>query len=133
MNYFIGQKASMEKTYTKQDVEMFSAISLDNNPVHLDADYASTTIFKKPICHGFLVGSLISAVIASKLPGPGTIYLSQHLDFKKPVFFDDTIVAEVEIVDIKEEKRILFLKTTCINQNQDLVIDGSAVVMVDKM
>jgi len=123
----IGQKASLKKKVTGEDVQAFSRLSMDTNPVHLDEDYASQTVFQKRIAHGFLVGSYISAVIANELPGPGTIYLHQEMNFKKPVFWDDEIEAEIEIIE--EIKPTIFkLRTICRNQNNEVVIDGYAVV-----
>jgi 3-hydroxybutyryl-CoA dehydratase len=133
MKIRIGDKASLEKIFTKEDVVSFSILSLDINPLHLDEEYASHSIFKKPICHGFLVGSLISAVIANKLPGIGSIYLSQKLDFCKPVFYGDKIKAEVEVFEIIQEKKIVKLFTTCFNQNNELIIKGEAVLKVPSL
>ncbi|MEG1723986.1 MAG: MaoC family dehydratase [Anaerovoracaceae bacterium] len=125
--YIIGQRASLSKKFTTEDVETFARISTDCNPVHLDDNYASFSIFGKKIVHGFLSASLISALIANKLPGPGSIYLSQELKFLKPVYHNDVIVAEVEIVDINHEKSIYILNTKCYVNNQ-IVIDGRAII-----
>ena len=131
MNKFqIGQKASIEKAFTDDDVRTFANISLDRNPVHLNEEYAQNTIFKGRIVHGFLTGSLISAVIGTVLPGEGTIYLNQTMNFRKPVRIGETIKATVEIVGIREDKNILTLNTYCENEKGELVIDGSAVVKV---
>lgn len=132
MEYNIGDSASITKTYTQTDVSSFSEISLDKNPLHLDKDYAKRNIFKKPICHGFLVGSLISAVLGTKLPGEGCIYLDQSMKFLRPVFWNDKITAEVEIVEILKEKNIVILETRCINQNNKIVIEGKATLMLPK-
>jgi len=128
--YKIGDKASITKKITNEMIMLFSEISDDKNPLHLDEEYAKTTIFKGRISHGMLVGSLISAVIASKLPGEGTIYLSQSFKFQKPVRPDEVITAEVMITEIIHEKRRMKLKTTCTNQDNELVIVGEAVVMI---
>ncbi len=125
---FIGQNASLTKTFTPEDVETFAGISLDCNPVHMDDAYAKNTVFGKRIVHGMLTGSLISAVIANRLPGPGTIYLGQDLKFTAPVFLGDTITAEVTVTALKPEKKIVILDTTCVNQHGQAVITGSAVV-----
>ena len=131
MNKFqIGQKASLEKTFTDEDVKTFARISLDSNPVHLNDEYAESTIFKGRIVHGFLSGSLISAVIGTILPGEGTIYLNQTMNFRKPVRIGENIKATVEIIGIKEEKNILTLNTYCENELGEIVIEGSAVVKV---
>ncbi len=126
----IGQKASLEKVFTDEDVRKFARISLDTNPVHLNDEYAANTIFKGRIVHGFLSGSLISAIIGTILPGEGTIYLNQTMNFRKPVRIGEKIKAIVEVVGIKEEKGILSLNTYCENERGEIVIDGSAVVKV---
>ena len=126
----VGDKAIIMKQFSEQDIKIFSDISCDRNPIHLDEEYAKTTRFKKRIVHGFLVGSLISAVIATKLPGPGSIYLSQTMDFNAPVFHGDTITAEVTIEEIKRN-RIFILGTKCINQNGLIVIEGKAHILFE--
>ena len=130
MNINIGDTASITKVITQKDVEIFAQISDDLNPVHLDDSFAAKTIFGKRIAHGMLVGGLISGVIGTKLPGRGSIYLSQIMSFKKPVYFEDTITAVVKVIDIRDDKPIITLNTQCLNQNQDVVIEGEAVVMV---
>lgn len=129
MNYYIGQKAEFSKTISESDVYTFAEVTGDFNPVHIDCVKASKTIFKKQIVHGLLSASLISTVIGTKMPGNGTIYLSQNLKFIKPVFIHDTLTAEVEIIDIQDNKRAK-LKTQVFNQNSNLVIDGDAVVFL---
>lgn len=126
--FSIGQKASIVKKITSSDIEQFAQLSMDMNPVHLDDDYAKTTSFGKRIAHGAYIASFFSAVIAKNLPGPGSIYLSQNTNFKKPVFIDDEITATVEIINIPKPG-IFTLKTTCTNQNLELVVEGEAVVM----
>lgn len=130
MNLKIGQIAETTKTFTTEDVILFSQVSTDTNPIHLNQSYAENTVFKNPICHGFLVGSLISAVIANKLPGNGSIYIEQNLLFRRPVFHNDTITAKVEITEIIEEKKIVKLNTICKNQNGEIVIEGNAILKV---
>lgn len=125
--YRIGDKEAISKKITEQDVILFAKISGDHNPVHLDHDYAKNTIFKERIAHGFLVGSLISAVIGTKLPGPGTIYYYQNIIFKAPVRINDEITAIVEVLDFPRDNQIL-LKTTCINKDGMEVITGEALV-----
>ena len=128
--FHIGQKASLEKVFTDEDVRTFAKISLDTNPVHLNDEYAANTIFKGRIVHGFLSGSLISAIIGTIMPGEGTIYLNQTMNFRKPVKIGEKIRATVEVVGIKEEKNILTLNTCCENEQGEMVIEGSAVVKV---
>ncbi len=124
----IGQSAKSSMAITTELIEQFAAISGDNNPIHLDQQYASTTRFKKPIAHGMLSASVISKVIGMQLPGPGTIYLSQTLEFKHPCYAGDTIHAEVVIIDKQSDKPIYTLKTICTNQDNLPVIEGKAIV-----
>ena len=128
---YVGQKASVQKTFTAADVTAFAGISLDVNPIHMSDKYAESTIFGKRIVHGILTSGLISAVLGNKLPGPGTIYLGQELKFVSPVYLGDDIVAEVEIVEIREDKKIIKLDTTCYNQDGKKVITGLATVKFD--
>ncbi len=125
----IGQKATRTKTISAEEVETFARITGDNNPVHLDEAYAATTQFGKRIAHGMLTAGLISALLANDLPGPGSIYLSQTLSFKAPVYLGETITATVEVTAYRAARRIATLKTTCHNQDGKLVIEGEAVVL----
>jgi 3-hydroxybutyryl-CoA dehydratase len=128
--YKVGDKASITKKITTEMVIQFSEISEDKNPLHLDEEFAKTTMFKERISHGMLVGSLISAVIANKMPGEGAIYLSQSLKFIKPVKHNDIITAEVVVDEIIYDKRRLKLITTCTNQNDEQVLLGEAIVRI---
>lgn len=123
----IGATASRSKTFTDEDVRAFAQTSGDTNPVHLNDAYAAGTRFGQRIVHGMLTASLISATIANDLPGEGTIYLSQTLQFKAPVLLDDTITATVEVTAVR--RKIVTLATRCTNQDGTLVIEGEAVVM----
>ncbi|MDR3435890.1 MaoC family dehydratase [Telmatospirillum sp.] len=125
----IGQSAEFSKTITEADVVLFAGVSGDTNPVHLDGDYASKTIFKGRIAHGMLSASLISTVFGTKLPGPGSIYIGQNLRFKAPVKIGDTAVARVEVTDLLPEKKRATFKTT-VSVGTVLVIDGEATLMV---
>ena len=127
----IGQTASIQKTYSAADVTAFAGISLDVNPIHMSDGYAKDTLFGKRIVHGILTSGLISAVLGNQLPGPGTIYLGQELKFTAPVYLGDDITAEVEIVEIREDKKIIKLDTTCYNQDGKKVITGLATVKFD--
>ena len=126
--FSIGQKDSFSKTLTAREVDAFAEISGDMNPVHLDDEYAKQTRFGKRIAHGALTASLISTIIGTKLPGVGSIYMSQSTKWIKPVFLGDTITALVEITAIRADKGIVTLKTDCVNQNGDKVVEGEAVV-----
>ena len=125
----IGDTDSFTKTITEYDIVQFARLTGDFNPVHLDPEYAKTTPFKERIAHGILSGSIISTVLGMRLPGPNTIYLSQNFKFLLPVKIGDTIKAHVEVVEKRDEKKIIKLKTKVINQHQEVVVDGEAVVM----
>ncbi|MBQ7712076.1 MAG: MaoC family dehydratase [Bacteroidales bacterium] len=127
-DFFVGQSASMSKQFSQEEVDAFSKMSLDINPIHLDEAYAAKTLFGRRIIHGFLSGSLISAVIGNILPGEGAIYLHQDMDFRKPAYTDDVLTATVTVERINPEKHILYLNTVCTNEKKEVVIEGSAVV-----
>jgi 3-hydroxybutyryl-CoA dehydratase len=124
----VGMTDSVAKTITETDVILFSAVSTDCNPLHINEEYAKNSMFKGRIAHGILVSGLISACIAAKLPGEGSIYLGQDLKFISPVRIGDTITARVEIIEIREDKKIVKLSTVCTNQNGVDVIIGTATV-----
>ncbi|MBT3322981.1 MAG: MaoC family dehydratase [Anaerolineae bacterium] len=128
----IGDSASFKKTFSDADVYSFSEISGDKNPVHLNAEYAAKTPFKRPIVHGMLTAGLISAVLGTELPGKGSIYLSQSMNFRAPVFIGDTICATVTVTKVREGKPIITLETICKNQDDIVVIEGEAVLLAQK-
>ncbi len=125
----IGDSASLTKRFTDEDVRKFAAISGDKNPVHLDEEYAARTQFKKRIVHGMLTAGLISAVLGTKLPGEGSIYLGQTINFRAPVYLDDAITATVTVIKVHERKPIVTLETVCKNQDDVIVLDGEAVLL----
>lgn len=127
-----GEKATRTQTITDEMVRTFATLTGDTNPVHLDETYAASTRFGKRIAHGMLAASLISATLANDLPGPGTVYLSQTLQFKAPVYLGDTVTAVVEVKSVREDKPIAILITTCINQDNVTVLEGEAVVFFSK-
>lgn len=127
----IGQKASISKTVEERDVQLFAAVSGDNNPVHLDAAFAAETLFKERIAHGMFSGALISAAIACELPGPGTIYLGQQLRFTRPVKLGDTLTVELEVLEKLPKGRVR-LATRVFNQNAEQVVDGEAEVLAPR-
>lgn len=127
----IGDKASFTKTISETDLYLFCGISGDFNPLHIDKMYASKSLFKGRIVHGMLVVSFISNVLGMKLPGPGTIYISQNLKFIAPVYVGDTITAYVEVLEKIYEKHHIILRTCCLNQRDQLIIDGTAKVLFD--
>ena len=124
----IGQTASISKKFSNQDLHDFAKLSLDFNPVHLDAEFAKETIFGKQVVHGMLASSLFSGLLGTHLPGEGTIYLGQDLKFKKPIFVDQEVTATVEVINIRKEKSIITLKAECRNDQDEVVIIGQAVV-----
>lgn len=125
-----GQKVTRTQTITDEMVRTFAALTGDSNPVHLDDEFAATTRFGKRIAHGMLAVSLISAALANDLPGPGTVYLSQSVQFKAPVYPGDTVTAIIEVKSVREDKPIATLITTCVNQDNVTVIEGEAVVLL---
>ena len=129
----VGQTASYSKTITEEDVQSFAHSTGDMNPFHVDEQYAKHTRFGRRIAHGMLVSGIISAALGTKLPGPGAIYLRQELDFRHPVYIQDTVTAVVEVLEVREDKPIVVLSTKCYNQDDVLVVEGKAVVMVERM
>ena len=126
---FVGQSAYFSKTISESDVYGFAGIVGDFNSVHVNEIVAQKSIFGKRVAHGMLVGSLVSTVLGTKLPGEGTIYLEQNFQFLKPVYFGDTVTATVTVLEIlNEEKGIYKLDTTIVNQNGDMTHKGYAVV-----
>lgn len=126
----VGQSASMAKTVTEADIVLFAGVTGDFNPVHVDAVAAAASPFGGRIAHGMLSAGFISATIAMRLPGPGTIYLSQSLRFTAPVRMGDTVTARVEVLELVAKRRRVRLATVCTNQDGVTVLDGEAVVMV---
>ncbi|MED4227103.1 MaoC family dehydratase [Neobacillus cucumis] len=125
----IGDTATFSKTISEFDIYQFAGLTGDFNPMHIDADFAKKTFFKERIAHGLLSGSFISTVLGMKLPGPNTIYLSQNFKFIAPVKIGDTIKVIVEVMEKRDDKKLITLKTQVRNQREELVVDGEAVVM----
>lgn len=123
-----GDSAEFAKTLSESDVYLFAGITGDFNPAHVNEVYSQRTFFKTRIVHGLLTAGLISAVIANQLPGPGTIYVRQELDFVAPARIGDTITAHVEVVDILKDMNRIRLKTWCTKQDGSLLLDGVALV-----
>ena len=128
----IGDSAEFSKTVTETDVYLYAGITGDLNPAHINAAYANQTFFKGRIAHGMLSGGFISAVIGMQLPGPGTVYVRQEINFLAPVRMGDTVTARVEVVEKIVEKNRLRLKTTCTNQDGIQLVDGEALVSPPK-
>jgi 3-hydroxybutyryl-CoA dehydratase len=129
----VGDTAEFTKTVSEADVYLYAGLSGDLNPAHINEAYAQKTFFKTRIAHGMLSAGFISAVLGMQLPGPGTIYIKQELSFKAPVRFGDTISARAEVIEIIAEKNRVRLKTTCVNQDGTLVLDGEALVSPPKV
>jgi len=125
----LGQTGSLSKLVEEIDILMFSAVSGDVNPVHLDEEFAATTIFGERIAHGMLTGGVISAALAMSLPGPGCIYLGQTLRFCRPVKIGDRITVNLEVTDKRDDKKIITLSTEVSNQDGLVVATGEAQIM----
>ncbi len=123
-----GMQASFAKTITEADIILFAGASGDNNAMHINEEFAQGTAFKGRIAHGMLTASVISAAIAGRLPGPGTVYLGQNLRFKAPVRPGETVRATVTVKELSTEKRRVTLTTVC-TVGDRVVIDGDALVM----
>ncbi len=124
----IGDQESLSKTISESDIYLFAGVTGDLNPAHIDREYAKKTFFKQRIAHGMLMGGLISAVIAMRLPGPGSIYREQQLKFLAPVHIGDTITSQVTVKSLDTEKNKIELQTCCFNQDEVMVVDGTAVI-----
>ncbi len=125
----VGMAAELARTYGEWDLYTFAAVTGDLNPAHVDDAFAQESVFQGKIAHGMLTAGLISAVIGTRLPGPGTIYLSQELRFLRPVRVDDTVTARVEVVELVPDRNRVRLRTSCSNQSGEPVLVGTAVVM----
>jgi 3-hydroxybutyryl-CoA dehydratase len=127
----VGMSAMFGKTVTEADIVAYAGVSGDTNPIHLHDGFARTTRFGQRIAHGMLSGSFISAVIGTKLPGPGSIYVSQTMNFMAPVLIGETITAVATVTAIDERRRRVTLKTQCLNGDK-VVIDGEAQILVPR-
>ena len=124
----VGMTASLSRTYDEWDILTFAAVTGDLNPVHVDETFAQESVFEGKVAHGLLTASLVSAVLGTVLPGPGAIYLSQELKFRRPVRIGDAINATVEVTELIPTKSLVRLKTTCTNQRDQVVLEGTALV-----
>ncbi len=127
----VGQTAQMSRVVGAADIEAFAEVSGDNNPVHLDEAYAKTTTFGERIAHGMLSAAYISALLGMKLPGPGVIYLSQSLRFRRPVKIGDLVVARVTVTALNAARGHVTLETTC-EVDGKTVVDGEALVIAPR-
>ncbi|MCP1289108.1 MULTISPECIES: MaoC family dehydratase [Chromobacterium] len=123
----LGDFAEFSKTITEADVLMFAAVSGDNNPVHINQEYAEQTPFETRIAHGMLTASLISTVVGTQLPGHGTIYLSQSTRFKAPVRIGDTVTARATVIELNPDKHFVKLATQCSVRGK-VVLEGESLV-----
>jgi 3-hydroxybutyryl-CoA dehydratase len=133
MKFKLGDSAEITRTIEQTDIQAFADVTGDHNPVHVDEAFAKTTRFRQRIAHGMLTASLISAVLANKLPGEGSVYLGQTLQFVAPVFPGDRVTARVTIKEIREDKPIVKLETICTNQRDEIVIRGEATVLIHRL
>jgi acyl dehydratase len=127
----VGQSAEYSRVVSDEDVKLFAKITGDFNPVHIDEEAAAKTRFGGRIAHGMLSGGLVSAAIANKLPGEGSIYLSQTMRFTAPVRIGDTVTVSLTVLELLSKKRVR-LATVCRNQNGETVLDGEATILVDE-
>ncbi len=130
MKFKVGDSAEITKKITAADIEAFAEVTGDHNSIHLDETFAKTTRFGRRIAHGMLTASLISSVLANKLPGEGSVYLGQSLQFVAPVFPGDEVTARVNVKQVRDDKPILKLETICVNQRGETVIRGEATVLI---
>ncbi|PID49969.1 MAG: enoyl-CoA hydratase [Proteobacteria bacterium] len=126
----LGESASLTRSFSEQDVQLYADLSGDHNPVHLDADFAAATQFGQRIVHGMLVGSLFTALLGEELPGRGSIYMTQNLTFKAPVYLDQVVTAKVEVTAIHEKRPIVTLATTVVDQDGKTLVQGEAIMYV---
>lgn len=127
----VGQRASVSRTISDADIADYAALTGDRNPLHVDDGFAVRSRFGRRVAHGLLAAGLISAVLGTKLPGPGAIYLQQSFRFVRPVYPGDTVTATVEVTAYRDDRRIVTLRTTCSDQRGEVVLDGEAVVVLD--
>ncbi len=125
----VGDTASLARTLSREDIELFAVMSGDVNPAHVDEDYAKSDMFHKIIAHGMWGASLISTLLGTRLPGPGTIYLDQTLEFRHPVALGDTVSVTVTVASKAEEGHRVILNCQCTNQRGEMVISGNATVI----
>lgn len=124
----VGQSYEMKRIFTQQEVMDFAQLSYDTNPIHTDVEFAKTTQFGQLIVPGFLTGSMFSAIIGTKFPGFGSIYLNQNMSFRKPVFPGREVTAMVCVKELYPEKHRVLLETLCKDEDQQILIEGTALV-----
>ncbi len=124
----LNDSAEFAKTISESDVYLYAGLTGDLNPAHINEEYARETFFKTRIAQGMLAAGFISAVLGMRLPGPGSVYVSQELNFLAPIRIGDTVTARVEVIEIMAEKKRVRLRTTCSTQDGTVVVDGEAIV-----
>lgn len=125
----IGRSATLSRTLSQNDISLFAAMSGDVNPAHMDEEFAKGDLFHKVIAHGMWGGALVSAVLGTELPGPGTIYIGQSLRFIRPVYLGDTVTVRITVTGKQQAKHHVTLDCKVTNQNEIVVIEGSAEVI----
>lgn len=129
----VGDSAEFSKTISEADIYLFAGVTGDLNPFHVNEEYSRKTFFKGRIAHGMLLAGFISTVVGCKLPGPGAIYVKQELNFKAPARIGDTITARATVIEVMPEKNRVVLQTTCTTQNDEIVLDGQAMLSPRKV
>jgi 3-hydroxybutyryl-CoA dehydratase len=129
----VGDSAEFSKTISEADIYLFAGVTGDLNPFHVNEEYSRKTFFKGRIAHGMLLAGFISTVVGCKLPGPGAIYVKQELNFTAPARIGDTITAKATVIEVMPEKNRVVLQTTCTNQNNEIVLDGMAMLSPRKV
>lgn len=129
----VGDSAEFSKTISEADIYLFAGVTGDLNPFHVNEEYSRKTFFKGRIAHGMLLAGFISTVVGCKLPGPGAIYVKQELNFTAPARIGDTITAKATVIEVMPEKNRVILQTTCTNQNNEIVLDGQAMLSPRKV
>jgi 3-hydroxybutyryl-CoA dehydratase len=125
----IGQQASLQRTLSHQDIILFASVSGDINPIHLDAEFAKKTLFGEVIAHGMWSGIFISTLLGTQLPGPGTIYVNENLQFRRPVKIGDTLTVTITAMEKQEDKKRIIFSSSITNQDNKVVVLGSTVVI----
>ena len=120
--YKVGMCAEIVRSFSENDVDLFSKLSGDENPVHLNEEYAKTTLFARRIVHGALASSIFSALFANKLPGAGCIYLKSENKFLRPIYLNEKVIFKVEIIDVLQEKKRVIFKTVAVSNDQECIM-----------
>lgn len=129
-NFLVGQNYTEEFFIDQNVVDKFAELSGDKNPIHINRDFAKKSIFGNTIVHGIYIASLFSKILGNNLPGKGSIYLGQSLKFIKPIFVNEKVKIDVSIINIREDKPIITLRTICYNSNNEIAVDGEAVMKI---